>query len=994
MPAKNVLTISPLLPFADTLAAGLLELHKNDPSELARTVIFLPTRRACKTLHDAFLRQSDGKPLLLPRLIPFGAIDEEETVSALALFDEEDSLPPSISPLRRRLLLMRLIQQKQTEGITTEQALQLADALAVFLDESYIESVDFNCLKTLVPDEFAVHWQDTLLFLEIITSMWPKILKEEGVIDAVDRQVRLFKSQAKHWRENPPDFPIIAAGSTGSQPATAELLDAIASLPNGTVILPGLDRMMEGESFDAVEPSHPQYNLKHLLDTMGITREDVRPYGTEKPKCSSERFRLISEAMRPALTTENWRTMEKVSVDALDGITRIDCQSSQEEALTIAMILRETLETPAKTAALITPDRSLARRVVAEMNRWGVVMDDSAGTNLALTPLGTYISLLGIMALNNLAPFDLLACLKHPLAAGGKDFGTFRHLVRRLERNYLRGKRQGDGFDGLEKAVSKEDSALTEFVQDLKERFGGFADLMQDGTPRPFEIFLNAHLSASESLAQSADRVGAERLWIGEAGQSAVSLITDLKDNAALMADVTPMEYLAVLTALMRGIAVRPKYGMHPRLDILGTMEARLIQPDVVILSGLNEGTWPKNVTADPWLSRPMRENCGLSSPERKIALSAHDFVQAFCAPTVILTRSVKDGGTPTVPSRWLMRLDAVLSASDLTWPVGNWMEWSRQLDMPKAVLSFQPPKPNPPVDARPRRLSITKIETWMRDPYSIYAQYILGLKPLEDIDEDLNIADYGTLLHKAVEEFCIAYPNKLPADVVEKILKIGEEQMAGLNFSAKATAFWKPRIRAALEWFIDRQKERIYDIERIYCEQSGEIIIKADGGDFKLTGIADRIDVMKDGTARIIDYKVGTPPSENTVIRGYAPQLPLEAAMIARGGFKAIGKRTVETLEYWRLRGAKDGGFIRSIPLNDKAKSDAEKFIEEQLNLEPLSEQYFDRLKELIDTYDNPETSYLATPDTSVSLTYNDYDHLARFAEWATLDTDAEGEE
>lgn len=965
---KNVFTISPTLCFSDTLAAELMKM--NNPEELAQITLFLPTRRACKTMRDAFLRQSAGTPMLLPKMIPFGSLDNDDTLTSLSVAGAED-IPPAISPLRRRLLLAKLVRQKQPDGLSAEKALQLADALAAFLDESTIEQTDLSLLKNLVPDTFAAHWQETLKFLEIITAMWPAILKEEGVIDAADRQVRLFKAQADYWRENPPPHPIIAAGSTGSQPATAGLLDAIASLPNGMVILPGLDLVSDDETFAAIEPSHPQYHLKRLLERMGIAREEVGEFGQKA--ADSERLRLICEAMRPAATTDKWQSAKPFAADALRGIERVDCATLQEEALVIALALRETLETPEKTAALITPDRSLARRVVAEMNRWGVVMDDSAGVPLSLTPLGIFLNLVGQVGLSNAAPFDLLACLKHPLAAGGMKYGSFRPQVRALELTALRGKRPGDGFDGLLKAAA--DKA---FVQTIADCLGDFTALMQSKEPHPFSQYLTAHLTAAEALAQSDDRCGADRLWVGDAGEAALNLIADAQENADLIDDMMPADYPAMFAMLASGALVRPKFGMHPRLDILGTMEARLIRPDLLILGGLNEGSWPKTIEADPWLSRPMRAECAMPMPERKIALSAHDFCQAFCAPNVLLTRSLKSGGTPTVPSRWLMRLDAVLNASGLKWEAGTKQAWSKQLDAPNETVAFQPPRPCPPVAARPRSLSVTQVETLFRDPYSIYARHILGLKPLDDIDLQLNVADFGSALHKAVELFCSEHPDSIPPNAEAELFAIGEKAIAELNFSITAAAFWKPRVFEALKWFLARQRERIDSIRRIYPEQTGQAVLPMKGGDFTLTGRADRIDVMKDGSISIIDYKTGVLPTEKTVLAGYSPQLPLEAEIIRRRGFENLPQGEVKTLEYWRLRGASDGGRICKI----------------SADTDELTAAALERLIAAIEAFDNPETPYLPTPDTSVSQKYNDYDHLARFDEWATREETEDGDD
>lgn len=990
MTGKHVYTIAPVFSFADTLATELLNQHKENPSELARTVIFLPTRRSCKSLQEAFLRQSNGVALMLPRLIPFSSIEGDETQGRLNLLNGLPDLPAAISPLRRRLLLTRLVREKS--DYNTEKALYLADALASFLDETYIEGMPFDRLKELVPDELAAHWQDVLKFLEIIISFWPAVLKEENVIDAADRRVRLFKEQARIWKETPPDFQVIAAGSTGSQPATADLLDTIASLEKGKVILPGLDMLLDEESFNACEPSHPQYNLKKLLDKMGITRDDVKPFGSA-PAVRMERLRLISEAMRPAQKTDRWRTIKPFTKEAIEGIEKIDCANIQEEALVIALILRETLETSGKTAALITPNRSLARRVAAEMNRWGIEMDDSAGTNLTLTETGSFLLLLGQAALNHWKPSSLLACLKHPMALGATDFSTFRTNVRSLETTALRGKCSGDGFEGLKEAVKNasldkndltDNDKLFDFVSDLENRLKTFSDLMAGDEKIDFGVLLNAHLAAAENLAQSHDRTGAQRLWSKDAGETAAVFLTEIKEQEALIGSLTPIEYLSLLSALFNGVAVRPKYGMHSRLDILGTMEARLIQPDVLILGGLNEGVWPKAPDADPWMSRPMREQCGLSSPERKIALSAHDFSQGFCAERLIITRSLKENGAPSVPSRWLMRLETLLAISGLKFDTGNKQNWARKIDEPKAVLSFRPPAPVPPVSARPRKLSVTMIETLMRDPYSIYARHILGLKKLDDLEQEVNIADYGTIVHKTVEQFCTEHPRSLPADAEEQIQRIGLNLFKELNFSKVAAAFWKPRLTAALTWFIQNQKKRIDDISQIFCEKNGEITFKTKAGDFKLYCRADRIDLMKDDTVHIIDYKTGILPKEKHVIAGYSPQLPLEAAILTHNGFDAFKNKKVSALEYWRLKGENDGGRTKTL-LSKKDETE---------NPETLAEKSLERLIDLINVYDDEKTPYLATPDTSVSLQYNDYDHLARFDEWATADTAQEEEE
>ena len=974
MSDKHVFTIPPSLCFADTLTEFLLKTYS--PVELARVLLLLPTRRACRTVRESFLNVADGKPMLLPRMIPFGMIDSDETATEL-LVKGSEALPPALPALRRRLLLTQQIRTKD-ETVGMEKALQLADSLAAFLDESHIERFDLSLLTKIVPEEYAEHWQKTLEFLDILIQRWPSVLRDEGAIDAADRQVRLFTAQAELWRKTPPDFPVIAAGSTGSQPATADLLDAVASLPNGMVILPGLDTVTDDESFAAIEkdPSHPQYHLFRLLQRMELTRADVRPL-TENAD-PDERFRLISEAMRPAATTDKWQNLPKFSDTVLDGVSRMDCADRREEAVAIALILREAIETKGKTAALVTPDRDLARRVIAEMKRWGVVMDDSAGMPLARTELGTYLILLGEATLTNVAPYELLACLKHPLAQGGGPYGLFRERVRRLEKDILRGSRTGDGWDGLDAAAQKADAGREEYfvplIRRLSEILRPLTDMMADPLPKDFSVLLDAHLKAAEGLAETTEKSGADRLWREEAGEAAVALFRDIRDNADLIGKTTPRGYMTLLTSLMRAYSVRPKYGMHSRLDILGTMEARMLRPDVLVLGGLNEGVWPKTPSPDPWISRPMRNECDIPMPERKIALSAHDFCQAFCAPTVILSRSLKDGGTPTVPSRWLSRLDAVLSASKRSWTPAPYVGYARKIDMPEEIVNIRPPAPKPPVESRPRKLAVTQVETLFRDPYSVYARFILGLKPLDDIDKETGLADIGIALHAAVQEFCEKYPAAVPDDAEDIILTIGRKAVTTLNFSATAAAFWKPRVDAALLSFLTERRERESERKYSYCEQEGAMTVDTQSGPFTLIGKADRIDKMADDTLTVVDYKTGSPPSQKEVKAGYSPQLPLEAIMAENGAFPDIPAATVTRLEYRKLR---EDGFTRL--LNGSASE--------------LAQAALDRLKTAVDAYDDPTIPYLPSPDPSFTKKYRDYDDIARFDEWATRDDETEND-
>ncbi|MBI3444919.1 MAG: double-strand break repair protein AddB [Magnetospirillum sp.] len=936
----SVLTIAPGLAFVDTLAATLLEEAGGDPLALAEMEVLLPTRRACRAMSDAFLRLSGGRPLLLPRLRPLGDMDEEEL--ELSTADPLD-LPPAINATERQLILARLIlSAAHAQGAhvpSPDQAVRLAAELARLLDAVQVERLDFAALAKLVPEDYAAHWQVTLDFLKILTEAWPALLAKRGELDSEDRLNRMMATQIEAWRAHPPSHPIIAAGSTGSRPATADLLAAVASLPQGRVVLAGLDRAMDEESWAALDPAHPQFGFKALLARLRLERGAVASL-TDDADPRADRVRLLAEALRPAATCEAWRDLPSLPQTVLEGVWRLDAPGPREEAGAIALMLRHELDRPGHTAALVTPDRALARRVAGELERWGIRIDDSAGCALGLTEPGAFLRLIAEMVAEAFAPQALLACLKHPLAAGGMDAAAFRALVRRLERLALRGPRPGPGVAGLRQAVK--DIRLSQWLADLETMAAPFADLLGQGAAALADL-LRAHMEFAEWLAGDEALPGPARLWRGEAGEAAARFAADLAAAAPSLGEMAGRYYPSLFDELMAGKVVRSAWDVHPRLHIWGPLEARLQHADLLILGGL----------------------------------SAHDFAQGFAAPRVVLSRSARVDGTPTVPSRWLMRLDAVMTGSGLAFDgdVGQWLDWHGMLDRPESWVRPAPPSPRPPVSARPRRLSVTEIETWMRDPYAIYAKHILNLKALKPIDADAGAAEYGSMVHAALEAFLKAYPNALPVQAEARLLEIGEAVFAESVTSPALWAFWWPRFQSIARWVAAREAERRGQLRSIHAEIGGALEIAAPAGPFVVAAKADRVDLLADGTLALIDYKTGQPPSVKEVAAGYAPQLPLEAAIARHGGFAGVPAAEASQLLYWRLKGGTEGGEERS------AGPDPFRLAAEALA----------GLQALVAVFDDPETAYAARPHPDHAPKYSDYLHLARVREWASGGEDGE---
>ncbi len=984
----NVFTIPASAPFATTLARNLIARvgAERDPLALSNITLYLPTRRAARTLNESFSRILGGAALL-PNTRPLGDLEEEDffDLGADAL-----TLPPAISPLRRVFLLATLVQKwdrkRRGADISFAQAVALSRALANFLDEVETQGCDLADLEKLAPQAFAQHWGEVKAFLAIVRDYWPNVLVDEVKMDPAARRNLALHALAKRLTENPPQGLVVAAGSTGSIPATADLLKAIANLPNGFVVLPGLDKHLDQTSWNDLDAGHPQYGLKQLLQRIGVDRTEIAEF--DCAPTSAARETLMRETLRPAPTTDAWRMIaERGSdeiADGLEGLSLVEAAQPNEEAAAIALMLRRALEKPGRTAALVTPDRKLARRVAAEMARWNVEIDDSAGRPLANTPPGTFLCLLAEAAAEKFAPVPLLALLKHPLAAGKQAQANFRRRVRQLDRHVLRGPRPDPGLCGIERAIAaalhsartrdsefavKRMAELTYWFKALREILQPLEDAFAKSTADLPEL-LNAHVVCAEALAAADKEPGDARLWREPAGEAAARLTAEFEEACGDLPAIETRSYPVLFRALTEERAVRPAFGKHPRLAILGPLEARLQSFDLIILGGLNEGTWPVGASTDPWLSRPMRVQLGLESPERRIGLAAHDFATLACSLRVVLTRALKADGSPTVASRWVQRLQQLtngLSFSDKLKSETPYATFAAMRDQPTGPPQrMKRPRPCPPVHKRPKGMSVTDIETWLRDPYAIYAKYVLGLKPLEPLDAEIGPLERGRAIHSALERFLREFPSDVPDDYTH-LIRIADDVFRKANLPNVAKALWMPRFINAARWFVAEEKLRRENIAHSHLEVAGTRAFETPAGEFVLRGRADRIDVLNDGTAAIIDYKTGQLPSPKQVKQLLSPQLPLEALILADGGFSEIGKLSTSELIYIRFGGGAEPGEIRPTP-----------------DVPDLIARAEANLRTRLADYSNADMPYLPRVMPFRADQPGDYDHLSRVGEWA----------
>lgn len=994
--APRVFNIPASAPFLPVLVQALKDGKliegfpaSDNPLELARLTLYLPTRRACRQARDAFLAANGGKAAILPRIVPLGNVDEDEIGFTLPVVGDgsDIQIPDALGNFQRNIVLAEMILAwAKSQGMragggaplvanSPAAAFKLAADLAHLMDDMATRKVAWSALDQLVPAELDEYWQKTLAFLKIAREAWPQYLRENNLIEPAHRQNELIAAEAARLRQT--GEPAIAAGSTGSIPATAELLVTIANLPSGALVLPGLDITLDDDSWrtlggDNAASSHPQYAMHGLLRQLGIARSAV-----ETIPAPARRDMLVTEAMRPAEQTDRWGgrlALPQVAAEidsSMRDVAVIEAANAEEEALAIAIALRETVEDKTKTAALITPDRGLARRVLAALARWNIEADDSAGEDLADSPAGVFARQVAEAVLDGLPPVKLLSMLKHPLCR--LDLAA----VEILERAVLRGPSPRRGTAGLAHALTTFRATQGDLHRSDPRRSLTPSDL---DTADALVKALARALRPLETIKAGQHRFStiatAHRAAIGNlAGDQPdlARLFDDIADHGALM--IERGEYAELFHAALAGTPMR-KPPTQARVRILGTLESRLQHADRVVLGGLAEGVWPPELRADPWLSRPMRQALGLDLPERRIGLSAHDFTQALGATEVVLSRAARIAGAPTVPSRFVQRLAAV-SGTD-RWDAARkagakYLDFARALDDPKISERIKMPEPRPPVAARPKQLSVIDIENWLRDPYTIYAKHVLRLYPLDPVDTAPGASDRGTIIHGAVGDFALKFPATLPADAFDQLKTLGEKHFAPLEDFPEAKAFWWPRFMRIARWLAETfEPERRSGIAALYAERNGRLPIKIGDTTFTLTARADRIERLADGRFAVVDFKTGTAPSRSQVESGLSPQLTLEAAMLRGGAFADIAQTAdVSQLVYVEIRGGEPPG-----------ESEILEFKRGDPNWQ--ADNALARLTGVALRFAEVATPYRPLAHPMWKNHYGDYDHLARVREWS----------
>lgn len=999
----TIFSIAPHSPFLPTLAEAVMDgrllgdWRRGNPFWLSDVTVILPTQRAREALAEAFAKHPSFTGLL-PDIRTFGG-DEGDEEPFLPPFDAPPSLPAATT-LERRLILSRLVAawahspaggQAFSTPPTAAEIFSMADSLAHVFDDLAIAERGPGELRALgdqLGPELGAYWQQTLTFLDIALSAWPLMLEDRKRADPSQLRGARLDRQAEGAPLIYGDRPVIAAGSTGSIPATARLLKALERLPRGALVLPGIDTTMSPDTHAALlDPDqsphgHPQYHLAKLLRTLGAGPADV----IELAASDHPRTPLLHRALALTSETALWaeqRPDAETRDTALAGVSIIAARHEDEEARAIAIAAREALANK-QTVGIITPDRILARRIAAELGRFGVVVDDAAGAPLFQSTIGRLARQILTLAVNQCAAVDLISLLRNRASLFGRGRGEISNLADDIELALLRGQRPAPGLDGLRAALAahlieppkgaarrlneNHASPILALLDDISAALSPLTRLLATPLIRAADL-AGAIISAVDLVAAGAPVRGRDELqvWADE--------MAKLTGEGHAFA---PAGLDAVLSALMQGFQVRNRLDSRGDIAIWGQIEARLMSPDLMILGALNEDIWPEPADPGPWLSRGMRLATGLEPPERLQGLAAHDFAQAMGNARIIVAYADRIGTSPSLPSRLVQRLDAFAgeeAAQALRQRGRGWIEAARAIDAVETTTPADRPQPNPPANIRPRKLSVTEVETLMRSPYDLYAKHVLKLRQLDPLGDVPDARERGTIIHDAFARFVEEGHDPTAPDAFEKLMAIAADAFSGLEAIGERRDIWLKRFGTAAEQFLTFERERQPRVRQRHAEIKGRMPLHLAEA-FEITGQADRVDEMTDGTVEILDFKTGSPPTPAMMKAFEAPQLLMEAVMTQAGAMTGITAAPTSALTYVKI-GLGPEAFV---PSAFKAS--------DGMPLMEAADEINRRLQSHIDHFLFRETPMPARLLPLVGQRFaGPYDHLARVAEWTSVD-------
>ncbi len=902
--------------------------EKKFGAEISQVKFFLPNRRSCREFREVFLQKKTNT--ILPQIKAISDISYEDFFDFLPNLEAKENIDEllKIKTLSGSDYLFFLSQEIQKlsifgQDLDFEQAFKIAINLQSLFDDIEREEIDLKKLEEIDDSNLSQHRLLTLDFLKNFHVQIKNSLLKKDVFFASSSQNFIIQKFVSLLEKQGSKTPIVIAGSTGSVSFSSKLIRAISQ--KNFVVLHGAS----DEDFAA--ENHPQFFLNRLIKFLKIEKKAIGQIAEEKFSLSPQsRQKLISLMVLPSAETLKWQEVSKyldvenTSQDLAKNFHLIEAKNEIEEAKIIKLILLEALQNK-KTSALITNNDKLAKLVKLELEQSFLPFNDTRNLSIFNSHLVNFLLLILELIESDFNSHSLLAILKNPLCAYSQD----KKLLADFEIKILRQDRANSGLEGINKKLEND--------KILKEFFGNFcADFSEFST-----FTLASQTSALVKIAQNLSKKTWQQLLEPEPAQIELfEFFEKLKTQKEIT--LNSKNLLSSFKTLLSQLSYFEKSDASAPIQILSTIEARLLNYDLVIIASLNEGDFPQ-VEAENWLGKKIKKDLGIDRVLKKSGQSAYDFCNYLSNRSVVLTRCKSSNGGVLIESPFLLKFKTICQKIGVSLNSGE--KYFALLAKTNEVQSRQikVANPKPKIEFRPKKISITDISKLLSDPYDIYAKKILQLKELEKIDFEPSYAEFGSFIHKALEEFV---KNPKEENFLEKAQEIFEEYF----LFSESKLIWWPKFENIFAEFV-KENQRFLNLEN-RVEIPADVFVAG----ITIRGKIDRVIVNDEGGLEIFDYKTGQVPGKKDVMLGINPQLTLAALMLL--------EEKIASLNYWKL--------------SSSSASEIKKICDDREEILILTAAAKAGLARLFEFFANEENGYTATDNSARS----DYKNLARSEE------------
>ncbi len=899
--------------------------EKKFGEQLPEVKFFLPNRRSCREFREIFLAK---KSTFLPQIKAISDISYEDFFDFLpnqTAKDEIDELLQInvLQGLDYLFFLSKEIQKQSVfgEDLDFEHAFKIALNLQNLFDEIEREEIDLSKLNEIDDSNLSQHRLLTLDFLKNFHVKIKNSLLKKNIFFASASQNFIIQKFVSLLENQGSKAPIVIAGSTGSVSFSAKLIRAISQ--KNYVVLYGATN----ENF--TEENHPQFFLNRLIQFLKIEKKTITQIAEEKFCLSSNtRQNLISLMVLPSAETLKWQEIykhldiEKTAQDLTKNFRLIEAKNEIEEAKIIKLILHEALQNN-KTTALITNNDKLASLVKLELTQDNLPFNDARNLSIFNSHLVNFLLLILELIESDFNSHSLLAILKNPLCSHSKD----KEILADFEIKILRQDRANSGLDGIKKKLKDEEV--------LREFFNKFC----------FELVSGSHTLASHtaSLIKTAENLS-KKTWsqLLEQEPAQIELFEFFEKLKTQQIALDKKNLLSLFKNLLSQVSYFEKSDAGAPIQILSTIEARLLNYDLVVIASLNEGDFPQ-IESENWLGKKIKKDLGIDRTLKKVGQSAYDFCNYLSNESVVLTRCKSSNGAVLIESPFLLKFKTICQKIGVSLDCGEKYFALLAKQNSSESRQIEPANPKPKIEIRPKKISVTEISKLLSSPYDIYAKKILQLEELEKIDFEPSYAEFGSFIHEALEEFV-----KNPKDA--NFFKKAEEIFEKYFLFSEAKLIWWPKFENIFADFV-KENERFLNFKN-RVEISAELAVL----DVTIRGKIDRTITNDEGETEIFDYKTGQVPSKIDVLRGANPQLTIAALMLA--------EEKISALNYWKL--------------SSSSPSEIKKICDNSEEILILTAAAKAGLTKLFEFFTNEENGYLATENS----TYGDYQNLARIEE------------